>query len=106
MKKIISLILALLTVVSMVMPAVASDVGNPQLNNPLVYIRGAGKNLYRYENGVVSEEHTIYPVEIDTDAIVDALKPITEDLVKGMLTGDYKEYVDTVYNVTLEAFYE
>lgn len=106
MKKIISLILALLTVISMVMPAVASDVGNPQLNNPLVYIRGAGKNLYRYENGVVSEEHAIYPVEIDTDAIVDALKPITEDLVKGMLTDDYKEYVDTVYNVFAPIFEE
>ena len=104
MKKIISVILAVLMVFSMAAPAMAFNVGNPELENPMVYIRGAGKELYRYENGIVSEDDVIYPVSVDTDAIIDALKPITEDLVKGMLTDDYKEYVDTVYEVFAPIF--
>ena len=104
MKKIISVILAVLMVFSMAAPAMAFNVANPELDNPMVYIRGAGKELYRYENGIVSEDDVIYPVSVDTDAIIDALKPITEDLVKGMLTDDYKEYVDTVYEVFAPIF--
>lgn len=107
MKKIIALVLSVIMILSMAAPAMAFDVSNPNLENPLVYIRGAGKNLYRYgENGEISErdEDIIYPVEVDTDAIVDALLPILDDLVKGMLTDDYKEYVDTVYDVFAPIF--
>ena len=105
MKKIISLLLAVLMVVSMAAPAMAIDVSNPALDNPLVYIRGAGKELYRYaEDGTISEDEVIYPVTFDTEAILDALLPITEDLVSGMLTDDYSEYVDTVYNVFAPIF--
>ena len=105
MKKIISLLLAVLMIVTMAAPATAIDVSNPVLENPLVYIRGAGKELYRYaEDGTISEEEKIYPMEIDTEAIIDELIPIAEDLVKGMLTDDYSEYVETVYNVFAPIF--
>ena len=105
MKKIISLILVALMLFTVAMPATAINVGNPNLENPLVYIRGAGKELYRYgEDGTVSEEEKIYPMEVDTEAIIDELIPIAEDLVKGMLTDDYSEYVETVYNVFAPIF--
>lgn len=109
MKKIIALILSVIMIFAMAVPAMASDVSDPVIDNPLVYIRGAGKNLYRYgENGEISDadEDIIYPMEIDTEAIVDALLPITDDLIKGMLSDDYKEYIDTVYNVFAPIFEE
>jgi pimeloyl-ACP methyl ester carboxylesterase len=104
MKKILSLFLAVLMLFTVAMPATAVDAADITMNSPLIYIRGAGKNLYK--NNVDREDERIYPMEIDTEAIIDELLPITEDLVMGMLTDDYEEYVDTVYNVFAPIFSE
>lgn len=48
MKKIIALILSLIMIFSVAMPAMAVGASDPVIDNPLVYIRGAGKELYRY----------------------------------------------------------
>lgn len=107
MKKIIALILTVIMMFSAAVPAMAIDVGDPVIDNPLVYIRGAGKTLYRYgENGEISEadEDIIYPMDIDGEAIVDELIPILDELIKGLLTDDYKQYVDKVYSVFAPIF--
>ena len=105
MKKFISLILVALMLCSVaVLPASAVDAADITMDLPLVYIRGAGKNLFK--NNVDRDDEIIYPVDVDTEAIIDELLPIADDLVKGMLTDDYSEYVDRVYNVFAPIFEE
>ena len=103
MKKIISLLLTFLMVISFITPAMAADYRDPVINNPLVYVRGAGKNIYENndENGKI-----IYPVEFDIEPVIEALDVIAIDLAMGMLSDDYSDYVDSVYSVFAPIFEE
>ena len=103
MKKIISILMVILMVFSFVTPAMAAaeDYSDPVIKNPLVYVRGAGKNIYKNND---ENDELIYPVTVDTQAIIDALDVVAVDLVKGMLSDDYSDYVDTVYSVFAPIF--
>lgn len=110
MKKLISLLLTLLMVLSAIAPLTATaayevdKISDPTIDTPLVYVRGAGKNLYK--NNVDNEDERIYPVKVDTDAIIEALDVITVDLIKGLISDNYEEYVDDVYDVFAPIFEE
>ena len=43
-------------------------------------------------------------MEVDTEAIVDELIPILDELIKGLLTDDFEKYVDKVYSVFAPIF--
>ncbi len=108
MKKLISLLLTLLMVFSVVSPVMVSaaytvdNVGDPSINSPLVYIRGAGKNLYN--NDIDRDDEIIYPVSVDVEAIIEELDLIGVDLIFGLISDDYGDYIDRVYNLFAPIF--
>ena len=108
MKKLISLLLTLLMVLSAVSPVMASaayevdNVSNPTINSPLVYIRGAGKHLYK--NDIDRDDEIIYPVSVDVDAIIEELDVIAVELIIGLISDNYEEYIDKVYDVFAPIF--
>lgn len=98
MKKIISLLLAVLMIFTMMLPAVAVG-GEEKIVN--VYLNGYGGTLYD-ENG-----KKIFGIELD---LVGGLKEILDEmivsLVKGELTGNYDEFCDQIYNLIAPAYAE
>ena len=114
MKKLVSLLLTLLMVFSAVSPLTAAaayevdKIDDPAIDSPLIYIRGAGKNLYK--NNIDNDDEIIYPVNFDADGLLDQLKeafmPITDELIKGLLSEDYTEYVKLVYDIFAPIFEE
>lgn len=94
MKKIISLVLTLTLLFAVAAPAMSVSAA---ANYITVYIEGYGHRLYK--NNVESEENRIYDIDADVGAIVkDVLKPCLEKLAAGLLTDNYDEYCDELYN--------
>ena len=110
MKKLVSILLTLLMVFSAVSPVMAGaayevdDVSNPTIDSPLVYIRGAGKSLYK--NNIDREDELIYPVSVDFDVIYEELDVIAGELIFGLISDDYEDYIDKVYDVFAPIFEE
>ncbi len=96
MKKIISVILCALMLMSVAAPmAFATDVVT---DTPVVFIRGASRNLYSSDTSD-AEETQIFPLNVDLGAVVkEALMPCLEELAAGMLTGNFDSYCDELYN--------
>ncbi len=102
MKKVVSLLLALLMIFSLSCPAFAAD--EADMENPLIYVRGAGKHLYASDSSD-DESTRIYPSGTDIGEVFsNALKPCLEQLAKGLLTDDYDAYCDELYNAYAPIF--
>ena len=96
MKQFLAFFLCFLMLTAIVSPAASAT--SVTTNTPVVFIRGASRNLYESDN-VISEETKIYPLEADIGQVVsDALKPCLEDLAKGLITDNYDDYCDELYN--------
>lgn len=103
MKKLLSLVLSFLMIISFVSPAFAVD-DEAYMQNPLIYVRGAGKNLYASDTST-DESTIIYPIKADiSETITSALKPCLEELAKGLITGNYEDYCDELYNCVAPYF--
>lgn len=94
MKKLLSLLLAVLMIFSITIPAFALDADD----TPIIMLRGDGVALSRYnENG---EEELIYPIDTDelsgkiTETSVNILVPF---LTEGLLFNKWDNYYDVVY---------
>lgn len=98
MKKIISVILAVIMLMAMAVPAMSVSAAD---NVVTVYLEGYGSGLYD-GNG-----EQVYPTDYD---IVGNLKAVLGDLLKdlgkGMLMGDYDDYCDRLYDALAPAFAE
>ncbi len=97
MKKIISVILCLIIVLSLSVPAFASDI--PE-ENPTIYVTGAQTNdLYS------ADGERIWDLDVDVTAVVkEALVPCLEELVLGMAVRDYKAYAEKVNSYVAPLF--
>ena len=93
MKKVLSLVLCLLMLVSVMVPA-ASAANHPY---PVVYVEGYGDTLYSVDGNKNSE--VIYPTGADVGGTVkEALMPCLKELANGFVTDNYDKYADALYN--------
>ncbi|MBQ7579714.1 MAG: hypothetical protein IJU39_00205 [Clostridia bacterium] len=90
MKKIITVLLALIFVFSMIIPAFSAEVSE---DLPLVYFSGRGCELIRPDGTWVWE-----PEGSVIDNMKDNLSDIAKTMVKGNLTRNFSEFNDLVYN--------
>lgn len=98
MKKLISVILCLVMLVTMAIPAVAAGTNEKVVN---IYLEGYGSALYD-ENG-----KQIFGVNLDlVNGIKAIFKDLTLNLTKGMLLGDYDDYCDQLYDLIAPAYAE
>lgn len=98
MKKIVSVILTVVMLLTMVVPAFGASTADDCVN---IYLLGYGSAIYN------AEGEKIYDVDLD---LVNGLKEILDqlliDLAKGKLTGDYDAYCDKIYNLIAPAYAE
>ena len=99
-KKIIALILAVITVFGVTSVAVCAAADKTV---PVLYITGYGSELYSDADSFKSEK--IYPTGVDVGATIkEALVPCLAELAAGAFSGDYDKYCDTVYDVVAPMF--
>lgn len=92
MKKILSLVLAVLLIFASASVAFAADE-----KYPVIYISGYGTALYSEKGNMKSE--IIYPTGADVGAIVkEAIAPCLKELATAVLTDNYDKYCDELYN--------
>ena len=100
LKKILSIALALLMLVTSVPLASAADEGK----YPVVYIAGYGSAIYAEKGNKNSEVY--WPTSEDTGAIIkEAIAPCLKELAIAIATDDYDKYCDELYN-TIHPIYE
>lgn len=98
MKKVISIVLALVMIMAMAVPAMAAGTTEKVVN---VYLEGYGSGLYD-GNG-----EKVYPTDYDImGSLESVLGDLLKDLGKGMLIGDYDDYCDRLYDALAPAFAE
>lgn len=95
MKKIIAFILTFIMLLSVAAPAVfATDV---RTKNPVIFIRGASRNVYA--NDVKNDDELIWPLQVDLGAhLKEVLMPCLKELAGGFLTDDFSRYGEELYN--------
>lgn len=102
MKKLISFTLALVMLFAMAAPMMNAFAAG---KNITVYVEGYGHSLYR--NNIESEENRIYDIDADIGAILsEVLKPCLEKLATGLLTDNYDDYCDELYNAMAPLYAE
>ncbi len=97
MKKIISVLLSLVMVLSLALPAFAGAE-----EYPTIYVTGAQTN-----NIYSADGRCIYPVEGDVmETAKEALAPCLKKFAAGYLTGDYQEFADELNGYLLGIYGE
>ncbi|MBQ8504371.1 MAG: hypothetical protein IJ491_08885 [Clostridia bacterium] len=98
MKKVISIVLAVIMLMAMAVPAMSASAADTVVT---VYLEGYGSGLYD-ANG----KH-VYPTDYDIMGnLKEVLDDLLKDLGKGMLLGDYDDYCDRLYDALAPAFAE
>ena len=98
MKKVISLLLALLMLVSFVVPASAISI-ETRSQYPIVYFRG------NIEDIVDEDGNVVYDFDVDGETIKQMAKKILPYFAKGYLTNDFDEYYK-VFGEEMAKLYE
>lgn len=94
MKKVLSLMLAVLLMFTVTVPAFTASAAENCLT---VYVEGYGHRLYK--NNINSEENRIYELNADVGGIVkEVIKPCLEKLAYGMVSDNFDAYCDELYN--------
>ncbi|MBQ7296411.1 MAG: hypothetical protein IJW86_09515 [Clostridia bacterium] len=107
MKKLISLLLALIMVFALAAPAFAIAPLNPDYEVPTILLRGDGTDIYD-----ATGEKIVWPVSLgdeegDKDILIDSIiDVIFPHLVTGLLTGNYEGYYEAFYQAVLPLFDE
>jgi len=97
MKKIISVILVVIMVLSLAIPAFAAE-EVPEY--PTIYVTGAKTN-----NIFSAEGERVFPKNVDEMEIIkEAVGPCVKKLVVGLVTGNYDEYVEEFYSAMAPIF--
>ncbi len=105
MKKLISIILATLMVLSLTAPMSAMAAEHTYEKYPIIYIRGNGNNIFTPDGERVYTEFEVFTDESDddenaitTDTIVEtALNILLPFLAGGMLNDEWEAYGDALY---------
>ncbi len=101
MKKLISLVLSLIMVLSLAVPAFAVI----DEEYPVIYLRGFGMPLYSDDKK--SDETEIYPLEFNIQGILsEKLGGILKELPGGFLTGNWDVYSDRIFDAVAPIFEE
>lgn len=96
MKKLLSVILAILMLLSISVPAV-NAIGEEKL--PVVYLEGQGMPLDD------AEENRIYPFDYDILSVyINNFMPLMKPYIKALITNDFSEYSDMFYDLFSPAF--
>lgn len=104
MKRILSAVLAVLLLISCLVPAFAAEEESavPSTKYPTVYIHGQGNALYaKDENG---QEKQIYDLDIDTDALLEQINTLHKPFAKGVTTGDWDDWCDAFCDIVCPIF--
>lgn len=97
MKKLISIFLTLVMVLTLAVPCFAAE---PE-EYPTIYVKGAHNNHIYNANG-----EKIYPIQADLGAnLKEALVPCLEKLAQGMIIDDFTEYAEE-FNSYMAPIYE
>lgn len=103
MKKLISIVLCVLMLMSVAAPIMVYAT-NVTTNTPVVFIRGASRKVYESDDSD-DESTVIYPFDVDIgDILLDFAKPGLESLAAGLVTGDYDAYCNELYNTVAPLF--
>lgn len=106
MKKVIKKIISL-TLCLVLLAAVAAPAGSAAENKGYItiYVEGFSRRLYK--NNIDADENEIWPPKVDIEAIVkNDLGPILKELASGIVTGNYDQYCDNIYNALAPIFAE
>lgn len=96
MKKIISVFLAVIMSLSVFVPAVYAV--DSELDYPIIYIRGRGRELIDKDGNLVYENDKVLP------EVKDNMGNILKSLAKGIVTNNYDEYCDTLYDTITSCY--
>ncbi len=102
MKKVLSLVLVALMLLTCVVPATA--LVEPVENIPTICIRGDGNDIYD-----ASGEKVVWPVSLDdegdSDQLIDSVMDVIfPHLIVGLTTGNYEGYYDAFYDAIVPLF--
>ena len=100
MKKLISVLLSVLMLMTFAVPCMSVMAAEKQVT---VYIEGYGHGLYA-DTKNPSAENQIFPTESILEPLTAILTDLTKDLMNGLVTGDYTEYCDRIYNAIAPAY--
>lgn len=100
MKKFVSVLLSVLMLMTIAVPGMNVLAAEKQVT---VYIEGYGHSLYA-DNNNPTEENRIFPTESILEPLMGIFNDLTKDLVNGLVTGDYTEYCDRIYNAIAPAY--
>ena len=98
-KKLLSIILAVIMVVSMILPATAAT-KTEYKEYPTIYVTGAQTNkIYNTDGELVSD------FTIDIEGMVgDNGKTILADFAIGMISDDYQAFADDIYKIIVDTY--
>ena len=89
MKKVMSLILAVIIIFSVMTPALALTCPRVRIQYPSIYIHGNS-------GSIIDEEGTqVYDFDVSTDRILEICKIVLPKLAKGIATQNFEEYYDS-----------
>lgn len=96
MKKALTFVLSIIMVMSLAVPAFASEAA-PEY--PTIYVTGAKTN------NIYLDGEKVFPKNVDEMGIIkEALAPCFKKLAEGLVTGNYQPYVDEFYNAMAPMF--
>lgn len=103
MKKTLSIFLALITILSCFGTGFAylSDT-LVETEYPSVYLHGQGGAIRAWNEN--RKLYNVYPVEYDTDEILDKVNLLHGPFARGVLTGDWDEWCDTFVEIVAPLF--
>lgn len=97
-KRIISLAMTFIMLLTLSAPAFAAEDGYIT-----IYVEGFSRAIYK--DNVPLAENEVWPLSVDINAIVkNDLGPILQELAGGLVTGNYDEYCDRIYNALAPIF--
>ena len=101
MKKLISILITAVLLMAVFVPAMS--VGASGGNYLTIYVEGYGHGLYA-DNNNPTAENQIFPTENILEPLLAIFEDLTKDLIAGLVTGNYKEYCDRIYNAIAPAY--
>lgn len=99
MKKLISVLLSVLLLMAVAAPAINVSAAGETIT---VYVEGYGHSIYK--NNMASSENQVFPTPSILEPLMAAFDDLTKDLVAGLVTGDYSEYCERMYNAIAPAY--
>lgn len=97
MKKIISVLLSLLIILSAVACVIPASASTTGLDIPVIYIEGQGASLYR--NYGTPEQEQIYPIQIPDGYIEEKVEEFLPVFTKAFFTQEWDEFCVTLYEI-------